>query len=273
MPLHLVPLALLLFFGLLSLVFSGLSRFSHLVGSVGVAVAGLVGVGTTVAGLVSGQPAALVLPWNTPIGGSFSIGFDPLSGVFLLAIYLLAAVCAVFGGGYLSDLRGKRGLGSHWLFFAVLVASMAMVTLSRNAILFLFAWEIMSLSSWLLVTFDHDREEVRQAGITYLVATQIGTAFLLVMFLALGWASGGTSGESSAATLDFSRFAGMAGPSAGAIFLLALVGFGTKAGHRAAARLAAGSAPGGPVPCQRPDERCHDQDGYLWHCARSHPSR
>ena len=229
MAIHLLPLALLVLFGTLSLLSSRLPRVSHLLGSGGAAAAGLVGVGTTVAGLAGGAPSALVLPWNSPIGGSFSIGFDALSGVFLLAIYLLATVCAVFGGGYLAHLRGKRGLGSHWLFYAVLVASMAMVTLARNAILFLFSWEIMSLSSWLLVTFDHDREEVRDAGVTYLVATQVGTGFLLVMFLAMG-SMGGAPVDSSAAAFDFSRFAGIAGPAAGAVFLLAIVGFGTKAG-------------------------------------------
>ena len=122
----------------------------------------------------------------------------------------------------------------------MLVASMALVMMARNAVLFLFAWEIMSLSSWLLVTWEHEKEGVRQAGITYLVATQIGTAFLLVMFLLLGVGSaqGGAAGaataasaaSSGAAALDFSRFSGIGAPVAGAVFLLALVGFGTKAG-------------------------------------------
>ncbi|MGP0056062.1 MAG: proton-conducting transporter membrane subunit, partial [Steroidobacteraceae bacterium] len=65
------------------------------------------------------------------------------------------------------------------------------------------------------------REETRQAGITYLVATQIGTDFLLVMFLVLGGA--GTS------PLDIANL-GAHGAAASAVFLLALVGFGTKAG-------------------------------------------
>jgi formate hydrogenlyase subunit 3/multisubunit Na+/H+ antiporter MnhD subunit len=103
---------------------------------------------------------------------------------------------------------------------------MALVVMARNAVLFLMAWEIMSLSSWLLVTFESEREETRQAGITYLVATQIGTAFLLVMFLVLG----GPASPGGGATLDFLAFAQLPGPAAGVVFLLALVGFGTKAG-------------------------------------------
>jgi formate hydrogenlyase subunit 3/multisubunit Na+/H+ antiporter MnhD subunit len=148
-------------------------------------------------------------------------------------------VCAVFGEGYLVHALEARGLGAHWLFYCALAASMAMVVLSRNAVLFLVSWEIMSLSSWLLVTFEHEREEVRSAGITYLVATQIGTAFLLVMFLLLGAgapggadaAAAGTIGP-AAGTLDFAGFFSPGRPAglATAIFLLSLAGFGTKAG-------------------------------------------
>jgi formate hydrogenlyase subunit 3/multisubunit Na+/H+ antiporter MnhD subunit len=152
-----------------------------------------------------------------------------LTGFFLLPIYGLSAVCAVFGAGDLSPAhhgprigaQNPRSTAAHWLFYALLVASMVLVVLARNGVLFLVAWEVMSLSSWQLVTFEHEREETRQAGITYLVATQIGTAFLLVMFLVLGG-----SGSSS---LDFANL-GAGGATASAVFLLALVGFGTKAG-------------------------------------------
>jgi hydrogenase-4 component B len=292
MLLHLLPIALLLACGLFSLLSSRVARLAHLAGVAGAAGASLLGLVVTIAALVRGQAASLALPWNASLGASFSVGFDPLTGFFLLPIYLLAAVCAVFGVGYLSAERGHHGwhlgghhgwhlgghhgwhlgghhgwhlgghhaagsrlgwhqgdrqgprLGSHWFFYCVLVASMALVTLARNAVLFLVAWELMSLSSWVLVTFEHEKEGVRQAGITYLVATQIGTAFLLVMFLLLGATAGASSAAGSAffgagaltpaagaaAALDFSRFAGIGAPAAGAVFLLALIGFGTKAG-------------------------------------------
>ena len=136
------------------------------------------------------------------IGASFTVAFDPLTGFFLLPIYGLSAVCAVFGAGYLSHAHHGRGVAAHWLFYGLLVASMALVVMARNAVLFLVAWEIMSLSSWQLVTFEHEREETRQAGITYLVATQIGTAFLLVMFLVLGAGSGAGAGRPAAPSIS-----------------------------------------------------------------------
>ena len=56
-------------------------------------------------------------------------------------------------------------------------------TLARNAVLFLFAWELMAVASFFLVTFEHERESVREAGWIYFVATHLGTAFLLMFFL------------------------------------------------------------------------------------------
>lgn len=222
------PIALVLV-GLVSALLARAPRAAHVVGAAGTCVASLAGLAAVIAALVAGDTSSFTLPWNAAIGASFSIAFDPLSGFFLLPIYGLSAVCAVFGFGYLSHghhgsriaAQNPRNTAAHWLFYALLVASMVLVVLARNAVLFLVAWEVMSLSSWQLVTFEHEREETRQAGITYLVATQIGTAFLLVMFLVLGG-----SGSSS---LDFANLAA-SGATASAAFLLALVGFGTKAG-------------------------------------------
>jgi formate hydrogenlyase subunit 3/multisubunit Na+/H+ antiporter MnhD subunit len=74
------------------------------------------------------------------------------------------------------------------------------------------AWEMMALSSFFLVTFEDEKESTRQAGWIYLVASHIGTAFLLVLFILLGRANG---------SLDFDRFAASSG--AGLLFVLALV--------------------------------------------------
>jgi formate hydrogenlyase subunit 3/multisubunit Na+/H+ antiporter MnhD subunit len=94
-----------------------------------------------------------------------------------------------------------------------------MLVCARNGVLFLLAWEVMSLASFFLVTMENQEDSVRSAGWTYLVATHLGTAFLLVMFFLLGGRGG---------SMDFNQF--VAGDAPGVVFLLALVGFGTKAG-------------------------------------------
>jgi formate hydrogenlyase subunit 3/multisubunit Na+/H+ antiporter MnhD subunit len=157
--------------------------------------------------------------WSMPLG-SLSLGLDPLSAVFVVPIALVVAVAALYSIGYLRHPHGHAHVGLMCFFFNLLAATMLLVVTARNGLLFLMCWEGMSLASFFLVMSEHERESVRRAGWTYLVAMHLGTAFLLVLFLLLGRDSG---------SLDFDRFS--VGPgTAGVAFLLAIVGFGTKAG-------------------------------------------
>ncbi len=171
--------------------------------------------------LVRGAAASIELDWHVPYG-SFSIGLDPLSAFFLLPVLVLSALGAIYGSRYLAAFWHARSVGGLWLFYNLLVAGMVLVVLARNGMLFLVAWEVMSLAAFFLITFEDDQEEVRDAGRTFLVATHLGTAFLLVMFSLLG---------AQSESLDFLQFSPQAfGASASVLFLLALIGFGTKAG-------------------------------------------
>ncbi|HKQ62478.1 MAG TPA: proton-conducting transporter membrane subunit [Candidatus Polarisedimenticolaceae bacterium] len=219
---------LLLGIGLLAL--GGVA--AGLLGGSGARAAG-VGVGATLAGcalgliptvrvLATGTVGALELPWSVP-GGAFHVALDRLSALFLLPVFLLPPLAAIYGAGYLRG-RPARRVAASWLCFDLLVASMAMVLVARNAVLFLTAWEMMALSSFFLVTFEHEREAVRSAGWTYLIATHLGTALLLAWFALWGASTG---------SLDFDAFhrpPGWGAAGAGGAALLALVGFGTKAG-------------------------------------------
>jgi formate hydrogenlyase subunit 3/multisubunit Na+/H+ antiporter MnhD subunit len=170
-------------------------------------------------------PLTVRLPWSVPFG-SLSFGLDPLTIWFLLPLLPLAAAAASYGAAAMDDDHGGAGgrspSGAAWFFFDILVASLLFVLTARNAILFLMAWESMTLSSFFLVTWDDERREVREAGWVYLVATHVGTAFLLAFFGLLGAHLG---------SLDFDALAAApAGAVGGACFLLAVAGFGTKAG-------------------------------------------
>ncbi|MHB8077636.1 MAG: proton-conducting transporter transmembrane domain-containing protein [Candidatus Krumholzibacteriia bacterium] len=190
----------------------------------GAALAGLLGasaIGLPLAFAVvtRGATLSLRLPWNVPLG-SLDLGLDPLSAYFLLPILVLAPLAGIYGAGYLREWRGRRNLGACWFLFNLLVACMVLVVAARNAVLFLVAWETMALASYGLVVFEDERDDVRRAGRTYLIATHLGTAALLVLFLLLGQPAG---------SLDFADL----GPGAGSLtllFVLAVIGFGTKAG-------------------------------------------
>ena len=177
----------------------------------------------TVRVLGGGPPEAIRLAWDAP-HGVFGVGLDALSAFFLLPVLVLSALGAVYGGNYLLAYRGKKSLGSSWFFYNMFVAGMVMVVIARTALLFLLSWEVMSLSAFFLVTFEHEKKEVRRAGWVYLIATHLGAAFLFATFVLLGRHAGGLEFDA------FQKMAPLDARSAGLIFILALIGFGAKAG-------------------------------------------
>lgn len=168
-------------------------------------------------------PNSLEVGWDA-VHGSFRVGVDALSAFFLLPILVLSALAAIYGASYLLAYRRVKSLGAPWFFFNLFVAAMVLVLIARSAVLFLMAWEVMSLAAYALVTFQHEKAAVRRAGWIYLVATHLGMASLIALFTLLG---------SQAGSLDFDlsiAFPAIAGGLASTAFLLAVVGFGTKAG-------------------------------------------
>ena len=223
MFLILLAVSILVLSGFLALLLGRQARRATVIGVGGAVLGCLIGLVPTISALWTGRVETFSCAWQVPLG-SFFVQMDALSAFFLLPILGLSIVAALYGGQYLMAYRSRKDLGAAWFFFNLLVASMVMVALARNGVLFLLAWEIMSLASFFLVTFEDEKESVRQAGWTYLVATHLGTAFLLVLFLVLGRQAG---------SLDFDRFVAASAsisPVAGVVFLLALIGFGTKAG-------------------------------------------
>jgi hydrogenase-4 component B len=223
MQILLIAVGLLVVSGLLALAAGRSPRICTIIGAGGAVAGCVLGLVPVLMVLIHGSTETLVRSWDVPYG-SFSVALDPLSAWFALPILVLCGLAAIYGTSYLEAYRDRKLLGPPWFFFNALAASMVLVVLARNGVLFLFAWEVMSLASYFLVTFEDEDQRVREAGRTYLIATHLGTAFLLVFFIVLGRRAG---------SLDFTAVAAanMPGPTtAGLLFLLALIGFGTKAG-------------------------------------------
>lgn len=201
-------------------------RHNHWAGLLGAAGAllgsalGLAGAGLA---LLDPTPATAQLEWRS-LGLNLCLHLDGLAAFFLLPVFLLVFSGALYATGYLHlDGRGLQG-ARHWLCFNLLAASMALVVGAADSLLFLIAWELMSLSSFLLVIFDLADEGAKRAGWIYLVATHLGTAFLFYLFFEEYRLAGST---------EFANFTVLASlPAAGSVlfFFLALLGFGTKAG-------------------------------------------
>ncbi len=219
----LLALILPLATGFISLLLSRPGRNTSWLAVSGVIGAAVLATPPAIQVLLGAVPVELHQSWAIPFG-EFAIELDSLSAWFLLPILLLSALAAVYGVGSLADAGARRSLGPSWFYFNLLVASMMLVVLARNAVLFLVAWEVMALASFFLVTFDDEKEEVRSAGWVYLVATHLGTAFLFIFFLLAARSTG---------SFDFNTWAehGLGTEAKlGLLFLLAVIGFGVKAG-------------------------------------------
>ena len=223
----LLGLAILVAGGLLALLLTRSARVANAVGAIAAVAGGIVALVPVLSVLVSGRSIPeLSCAWNVPYG-SLSVGLDPLSAWFAAAILGLGVLAAIYGAGYLPHYATRKSLGPPWLFFNLLIAAMVLVVMVRNGVLFLVAWETMALASYFLVTFEDELSDVRDAGRIYLIASHLGTACLLLFFALFAvWAG----------SLDFSVLAKArltaqwSSSIAGTLFVLALVGFGTKAG-------------------------------------------
>jgi hydrogenase-4 component B len=219
----LFALGLLLASGALAFVAPRAPALASAIGAAGAVSACAAALVPTLRVLLGGAPESTRAAWSVPLG-AFVVEIDALSAFFLVPIFVLGGLAAVYGRAYMQGGSAKRSLGPSIFAFNVLVASMALVVIARNAVLFLVAWEVMALSAYVLVTFDHDKAEVRRAGWVYLIATHIGTMALIAMFVVLTRGAG---------NYDFAAFEAAAPLRAGTamvVFVLALIGFGAKAG-------------------------------------------
>ncbi len=176
-------------------------------------VGALCGLGLAVIGAASlGAPAQeALLPIGLP-DLPVHLRLDALSSVFL----------SVFAAGYFRSERGTAP-GLLCLQYHLFLASMGGVLLANDAYSFMVAWETMALASYFLVTTQHGLGEIRRAGFIYLLIAHVGAIAILLCF-------GLLQGGSWQFTFDAMRHAHLSAPWAAAAFLLALFGFGAKAG-------------------------------------------
>ena len=136
---------------------------------------------------------------------------------------MVGAAVTVYGFGYSAAYEGRYSLRLLGAMLNVLLLSLSVQVMADNALTFLMAWEAMSLSAYLMVLTEHDQPGTVRAAHWYIAVTHAGFAALVAMFLLL---SAGELTTSFAAM----RSATLAPWARDAAFLLALIGFGTKAG-------------------------------------------
>jgi len=186
-----------------------------------------------IAGALLGALAALVAlargsTETTTLAGALSeltlhLRLDPLSAFFLVPVYVLGAAGSLYGERYWKQAEHPDSGRRLRLCFGLLIGGLAGVVLAADGVSFLLAWEVMALSAFMLVASEDDRAEVQQAAWVYLVSTHVGTLALFALFAML-WATTGS--------LEFVPLPSEASRPGvtSSLFLLALLGFGMKAG-------------------------------------------
>jgi len=175
-------------------------------------------------GLFASAPLILSLPSSLPFL-NFAIRLDPLAALFVLSISLVGLAASIYALGYVTEFYGRASIAVLGSLFNGFLLSMTLVVIADNGFFFLIVWELMSLLSYFLVVTEHAKAEVRYAGLFYLIMTHVGTAFIILAFLIFFQGGGSFSFEAFRhPELPFSE--GMRTLA----FLMALIGFGTKAG-------------------------------------------
>lgn len=184
------------------------------------ALAGLAG---ALAGLCTGCAPVPVsfFPW--PASGNGLVGLDPLSAFFLVPVFLMGALGPLYGLGYWPHLNHLRNGRKLRLFWGLLVAGMSLLLIGRHALTFLLGWEFMALSAFFLVATEDQRAESCRAAWIYLFATHVGTLTLFALFALWRRATGSYLLNPVAPGMLSLGMSNL-------FFLLALVGFGLKAG-------------------------------------------
>lgn len=193
--------------------------------TVGAIVGGGAGLALSLDALTRGTPFQLDIPQLLAVVGGVSLRLDRLGAFFLLVVEAVGLPAALFGGAYSRVYEGTHSLRLLGAMLNVFLLALSLVPFADNTVTFLILWEAMSVASYFLVLTESDRRETRQAGLWYLAMAHGGLVLLMAAFLLMG------TGAPSTGFADL-RTAAAALPAStrNAVFVLVLLGFGSKAG-------------------------------------------
>jgi len=157
--------------------------------------------------------------WGSPFTSALSpgAGIDGLTGVFLVTLALVACPALAFATSYVPATAAGRATGG---LGALFLLSLIGVLCARDALSFLFFWELMTLVPAALILTGNASESARHTVFTYVAITHLGGAGTWIALLLL--AHEGAIGNPTAIR---------EGSGAQAVIAVAaIIGFGTKAG-------------------------------------------
>jgi formate hydrogenlyase subunit 3/multisubunit Na+/H+ antiporter MnhD subunit len=167
-----------------------------------------------------------ILLEGTAIFGQVPIRIDPLSGWFILVINFTIFTGAVYGFNYMKQYREKKNeITLHCIAFVLVQFALVGICSVQNGFILLLFWELMALSVFILVIFEHEKPETIKAAINYIVQSHLSIVFIMLGFIYVAYKTGSYSFD---AVEEFSKQQStLAGT---ALFLCFFIGFAIKAG-------------------------------------------
>jgi hydrogenase-4 component B len=181
----------------------------------------ITGLAAAIASLFARHPISFRAPWPIP-GGELYFFVDAIAALFLIQIFLISMMGSTYGLTYWPQTEHPENGRKLSCFYGFLTAGLALVVIAKNALLFLFGWEVMALSAFIVLTTEDHDPRVAASGFVYLCATRIGTLCLFAFFAALHSITGKLELSAPSGALD--------SPMVTFAFLMGLFGFGLKAG-------------------------------------------
>jgi multicomponent Na+:H+ antiporter subunit A len=142
---------------------------------------------TLIPTVASGEVIRESISWVSYLGINLSFYLDGLSLLFALIITGVGTFIMIYGGGYL---HGHPQIGRFYLSILLFMGSMLGVVLADNIISMFIFWEMTSISSYLLIGFNHEKEDSRRAALQALLVTGSGGLAMLAGLILLSIMTG-----------------------------------------------------------------------------------
>ncbi|MCK9304644.1 MAG: hypothetical protein M0P27_04540 [Bacteroidales bacterium] len=160
------------------------------------------------------------------VTGEINIRIDQLSAWFMLIISFSFITGGWYGLQYMKHYKSETSaITLHAVAFITVFTSLIDICIIRNSFVFLIFWELMALSSFILIIFDHTKRDTLKAGINFLIQSHISILFLTAGFIWMKIRTG---------TFDFDAIATFTSTQPAAIgtglFVILFIGFAIKAG-------------------------------------------
>ncbi len=134
-----------------------------------------------------GETFAVSWNWVPSLDARLSFVVDGLSLLFMILISSIGTLVLVYARAYLDGHPDRRRLYTWLLLF--MTAMLGLVVADNLITLFVF-WELTSITSYMLIGFEHENPRARAAALQALLVTGFGGLALLAGFLLLGQAAG-----------------------------------------------------------------------------------